>query len=368
MLNIKTLALAAVSLFTFSTAISAQEYTSTYQFVIKDSVSQASDNASSEVSKKKKKPRLTKSEREAAKQAKQEEERKYREWVKEQKRQGALLRDSLREEARQNREWLEIAHREARHERAQQQKAQRQSGQSSNRVEGHVECDFLSQYLWRGIEKGGISIQPRARLEWQGLSLQLSGSTGVESKDNKEINATLGYKIAGFNIGVTDYWTSGQDYKDRDLYFYFDPQATAHQVEANLGFSCRYFSLQGYTMVWGRDFKYDSVLDATYSVNGKRAYSTYVELNLPFYLGGLDWDLTGGITPFESAGKLESEGDGIRRTYFYADGFKCVKASLRATKNFELGDIKMPIFAEVHTNPYMQKAWLVVGVRVLPFK
>lgn len=364
MYNIKTLALTAVSLFILNMGLSAQEYTSTYEFILKDSVADASDDNPSARSKKEKKPKLTKSEREAAKEAKQEQERKYREWVKEQKRQGALLRDTLKEEARQNREWLEIAKREAR----QEQKALRHSSQPSNRLEGHVECDFLSQYLWRGIEKGGISIQPRARVEWQGLSLQLSGNTGLESKDNKEINATLGYKIAGFNIGITDYWTSGQDYKDRDLYFYFDPQATAHQLEANLGFSCRYFSLQGYTMVWGRDFKYDSVLDAAYCVNGKRAYSTYVELNIPFYMGGLDWDLTGGITPFESASTMVNDGDAIRRTYFYADGFSCVKASLRATKNFELGDIKMPIFAEVHTNPYMQKAWLVVGVRVLPFR
>ena len=108
--------------------------------------------------------------------------------------------------------------------------------------------------------------------------------------------------------------------------------------------------------------------DALYNVNGKRAYSTYVELNIPFYMGGLDWDLTGGVTPFESAGKPVNTDDGIVREYFYAKGFACVKASLRATKNFELGDIKMPIFAEIHTNPYMQKAWLVVGVRVLPFK
>ncbi len=358
----KLVALVATLLLTLN--LGAQEYTSTYDFILKDSTVQTTVDDSQQ--KKVKKPKLPKNERQAAKAAKEEEERQYREWRREQRLKEARLRDTLKEEARQNREWLEIAEREARMEQAQLRKSMKSP--SSKRVEGHVECDFLSQYLWRGIEKGGISIQPRARVEWRGLSLQLSGSTGLESKDNKEINATIGYHLGGFNIGVTDYWTSGQDYKGRDLYFYFDPQATAHQVEANLGFSCPYFSLQGYTMLVGRDFKYDSVLDALYNVNGKRAYSTYVELNIPFYMGGLDWDLTGGVTPFESAGKPVNTDDGIVREYFYAKGFACVKASLRATKNFELGDIKMPIFAEIHTNPYMQKAWLVVGVRVLPFK
>ena len=156
--NIKTLALTAISLFTLNMSLSAQEYTSTYEFILRDSVNQVSDDNATEKSKKAKKPKLTKSEREAATESKQEQERQYREWVKEQKRQDARYRDTLREEARQNREWLEIAEREARLEQAQQKKALRQSNQSSNSVEGHVECDFLSQYLWRGIEKGGISM------------------------------------------------------------------------------------------------------------------------------------------------------------------------------------------------------------------
>lgn len=372
MQNIKTLTLIAISLFALLSGLCAQEYTSTYDFVINDSITPtvAADNSDTEA--KKKRHKLTREERVE----KLMEEQRYKAWKKERKAFEARQRDTLREERRQNREWQKIANREAR----QEQRSQNEAGQeqrlqsvarqqpSTNSVEGHVECDFLSQYVWRGIEKGGISIQPRARVEWRGLSLQFSGNTGIESKDHKEINTTLGYNIGGFNIGVTDYWTSGMDYKDRDLYFYFDPQATAHQLEANLGFSCRYFSLQGYTMFWGHDFKYDTVLDVAYAVNGKRAYSTYVELNIPFYMGGLDWDLTGGITPFESAGQFVTVDDGLQRTYFYADSFSCVRASLRATKNFEIGDIKMPVFAELHTNPYMQKAWFVVGMRILPFK
>ena len=45
-------------------------------------------------------------------------------------------------------------------------------------------------------------------------------------------------------------------------------------------------------MFWGNDHK----------INGDRAYSTYVELSVPFRAGGLDWDVRAGITPMESAG------------------------------------------------------------------
>ena len=79
--NIKTLALTAISLFTLNMSLSAQEYTSTYEFILRDSVTQVSDDNATEKSKKAKKPKLTKSEREAAKESKQEQERQYREWV-----------------------------------------------------------------------------------------------------------------------------------------------------------------------------------------------------------------------------------------------------------------------------------------------
>ena len=152
-------------------------------------------------------------------------------------------------------------------------------------VEASVQADVVSHYMWRGQDRGGISIQPQGEVRWQGLSLGLQGNAGVESVDPHEINLSLGYSIAGFNIGVTDYWTTGVDPENR--YFYFDKDKTPHQFEGNIGYTCPYFSLQGYTMFWGNDFK----------KNGDRAYSTYIELGIPFKLGGIDWMLTGAPPP-----------------------------------------------------------------------
>lgn len=343
--HIRIMALTAISLFAAALGANAQDYTSTYDFILKDSAATATQQDTLKAKKKKKDLN---------------DDEGYKAWLAETKRKEAeekALKRALREEARQNREWQRVVRREQAAEQA-----------SERGLRGFVEVDFVSQYLWRGSEMAGISIQPRAGLEWQGLSLELSGSSALERDDTKEIDATLQYTIGGFNIGVTDYWTSGQDYQKRDQYFYFDPQATAHQLEGNIGFSCRYFSLQGYTMLWGNDFKYDNLLDADFRVNGKRAWSTYIELSIPFFLGGLDWNLTGGMTPFESAGELVQTDEGLAKTYFYADGPACVSASLRATKNFVLGDIKMPLFAEIHTNPYMQKAYFIVGLSFKPFK
>jgi hypothetical protein len=233
-----------------------------------------------------------------------------------------------------------------------------------NDFKAHVQADFVSHYMWRGTDMGGISIQPELGVSWKGLSLNAFGNAGFDKDDVKELDITLGYGYKGFNIGITDYWATGVDPDDR--YFFYKDKETAHQFEANFGYSGKYFSLQAYTMFWGNDYK----------INGDRAYSTYVELSVPFRAGGLDWDARVGITPFESAGyattstKQNSLGKQItvkESHYFYGEGFACNMASIRATKNLQYKSLRLPIFAEIHTNPYLQKANFLVGISVIAF-
>ena len=164
------------------------------------------------------------------------------------------------------------------------------SAMAQDEVEATVAADIVSHYMWRGQDRGGFSIQPMGQVSWKGLSLELEGNAGLESKDAHEINLTLGYQNSGFNVGVTDYWLTGVDPEDR--YFYYNEKNTGHQFEGNVGYTCKYFSLQGYTIFWGNDFKKD----------GDRAYSTFIELSVPFKLGGIDWMVRAGVTPMESAG------------------------------------------------------------------
>ena len=239
-------------------------------------------------------------------------------------------------------------------------------------VEADAKVDFVTHYVWRGTDVGGVYIQPSGALKWQGLSLKMAASTPLAKEDPTEIDITLGYTLGPVNIGVTDYWMTGNDYDGRNLYFSYEAERGAHQFEGNIGFTCRYFSLQGYTMFWGNDFKYDNPDNALSREQGKRAFSTYIELNIPFYMAGLDWVLRGGMTPFESANTIvpTTVVNGIQhyqKEHFYADGPRCISASLRATKNFELGDIKVPVFFEFNSNPYLQTAYFIVGMSVIPF-
>lgn len=244
-------------------------------------------------------------------------------------------------------------------------------------IEGSVGLDMVSHYMWRGTDKGNVTILPYGQISWNGAFLKLHGATGLDKDDATEINISLGYKYKftdwfAVNIGATDYWTSGKDYEGRNLYFEWDPVKNGHQLEANLGFDFGYFILQGYTMVWGNDFKYEHLEDVENRTNGKRAWSTFIELRVPFYMGGIDWDVCAGVTPFESAyivSPLTSINtlNLVHKEPFYSDKASLIMASVRATKRLELGDVKVPIFAELHTNPYMKRANFLIGFSVQPF-
>lgn len=232
---------------------------------------------------------------------------------------------------------------------------------AQDKAEADFEITMLSKYIWRGQQKGGVSIQPGATLSWKGAFVNVEGSKGFDNKE-EELDINIGYQFPfGLNIGVSDYW----NYEDRNLgqYFLYRDKETSHQLEGNIGYSCRYFDLQAYCMFWGNDYKTD----------GKRAYSTYIELAVPFRLGGLDWTATAGMTPMESAGNYttlydESGKDiGWERNFFYADGPACVAAVLRAEKVLQYKKVEIPLFVELNTNPYMKTAALVAGVTIRPF-
>jgi hypothetical protein len=225
--------------------------------------------------------------------------------------------------------------------------------------EAHLQAGIVSQTYWRGSKLGNIGLQTSASLNYKGAEVGFWGTTGVNSDDKKMIDLSLEYRRWGFNVGVIDHWFSGIDENDR--YLYYSEKKTGHAFEGNIGYDCRYFSLQAYTMFWGNDFK----------ANGDRAYSTYLELNVPFRFAGLRWDVTAGGTPFESAGDITYTIDDdfnlqIKdKSYRYADNATCVNASIKATKDFRIGRrIILPVSAQFLTNPYDQTAAVILGTSI----
>ena len=217
---------------------------------------------------------------------------------------------------------------------------------AQDELETTVKSDVVSSYIWRGQELGNVALQPTLAVGYRGLSLTAWGSVGLaNTADTKEFDLTLGYTIGGLNIGITDYWfnqMAGGDLEGR--YFKYDAHATNHVFEANIGYDFGFASLQWYTNFAGNDYKED----------GTRAYSSYMEIVVPFKLSAVDWTATVGAVPSSSV-------------QYATNGFAVTNVALKATKDIRITDtFSIPLFAQIAANPCSQKAYLVLGFTLQP--
>lgn len=217
-------------------------------------------------------------------------------------------------------------------------------------VEGTIGADFVSQYIWRGQDLGNVSIQPTLGIAYKGLSLSAWGSVGVESSDTKEFDLALSYTIGGLSVGITDYWTNATQEIDEDgnpqsRYFLYDAHRTNHVFEAFLGYDFGLLSATWYTNFAGAD---------GINKDGKRAYSSYFELNAPFKLATCDWTASLGVVPYAT-------------TSYNTNGFAVTNVAVKATKDIKITDtFSIPIFGQVVANPCSQKAYFVFGFTLQP--
>ena len=208
-----------------------------------------------------------------------------------------------------------------------------------------IEADIVSQYIWRGQDLGDVSLQPSLGIDYNGWSLTAWGNVGLsEPHDTEEFDLTLSYSAGGFNIGITDYWfNTGLDPKNR--YFKYDAHGTNHVFEANISYDFGPLSLQWFTNITGND---------GVNKDGKRAYSSYFEANIPFTLATVDWAASIGFVPFAT-------------TFYDTSGFAVTNLSLRATKDIKVTEtFSIPIFGQITANPRAQKAYLVFGITLQP--
>ncbi|MBR1394684.1 MAG: hypothetical protein IJ559_03380 [Prevotella sp.] len=216
---------------------------------------------------------------------------------------------------------------------------------AQDEIETTISGDVVSSYIWRGQDLGNVSLQPTLGIGYKGLSLSAWGSVGLtDANDTKELDLTLAYTLGGLNIGITDYWfNAGLDPENR--YFKYDAHGTNHLFEATVGYDFGVASLQWYTNFAGND---------GVNKDGKRAYSSYFEVVVPFKLSAIEWTATAGAVPWAT-------------TSYGTTGFAVTNLALKATKDIKVTDtFSVPVFAEVSGNPCSQKVYLVLGFTLQP--
>lgn len=213
---------------------------------------------------------------------------------------------------------------------------------AQDKVTASIGADMVSAYIWRGQKNGGVSIQPTASIAWKGLSLNAWGSFAFSPQkgaSDEEIDLTLGYEIKNFHVSITDYYLFNQGHP---FFKYGGLKETAHTFEANLGYDFGFLAVNWFTNFAGND---------GVTSTGKRAFSSYLQLDAPFKLAHLDWTATLGVVPYA--------------TNYYADdnasSFHVNTVALKAGYEFAVKKVTFPVFAQAIANPSSKGFYFVVG-------
>jgi len=214
--------------------------------------------------------------------------------------------------------------------------------QSQDKTQVYIATDIVSQYIWRGLDYGGVSIQPSIGITKKGFSLTAYGNVGFDTEQTKTLGLSLGYQGKGLTVMLTDFWYSDAftpDGKFPSKYFGYSAHTTTHIYEALLGYNFKYMSVEWNTIFGGYDY---------YKSDEGRAYSTYIEIAAPFRISAVDFKAHVGITPWEG---------------YYADGFNVVNTGIKATKTFYISDkLAIPVSTQIIANPYTEQVYMVAGI------
>ncbi|MGL4333002.1 MAG: hypothetical protein ACRCSR_09465 [Bacteroidales bacterium] len=207
-------------------------------------------------------------------------------------------------------------------------------------------ADLVSTYLWRGSENAGASIQPYASVSLKGLTFEAWGSAAFECKGLKEVDLTLSYEFSSFTIGISDYWwDEGEAYS----YFRYGKGKTSHSWEANLSYELpvEKFPL---SVSWNTVFAGDD-----YDDDGKRSYSSYMELLYPFDIKKVEMEAFVGATPWQSPLILEGR-----------KGFSVCNIGIGAKYTLDCGEhVSFPFMSQLVFNPATEKFHFAVGASVV---
>jgi hypothetical protein len=77
--------------------------------------------------------------------------------------------------------------------------------QAQNKTQIYMSVDIVNKYIWRGLDYGGVNVQPSISIVKKGFSLTAYGSAGFDGGDTKTLGITLGYQWKGLKAMLTDF-------------------------------------------------------------------------------------------------------------------------------------------------------------------
>lgn len=213
-----------------------------------------------------------------------------------------------------------------------------------------LSSDFMSRYIWRGLQLGGAypSIQPTLEFSKGSFAIGAWGAFSTNGLQSQEIDLYASYTFAKdmFTFTLTDYFFPSDTASYN--YFVYEKDATSHLFEASIKFNGTEkipFTLLFATNIYGADTK---------KLNGDNTLSTYIELGYETSIKDV------GLSAYIGSA-LNAPGDNI--TGFYGNTKTgIINLGVTASKEIKISDnFSLPISSSLIFNPYAKKIFFVFG-------
>jgi len=211
---------------------------------------------------------------------------------------------------------------------------------SSVKAQFSAGADLVSSYVWRGVPqeatKGTPNVQPFVSFTVDKFTIgSWASSSLIGNVKEVDLYATYAFS-SSLALTVTDY-----NWGFTNSYFNYGT-GSDHLFEATLAYTGgESFPLSGSLNTFfagANDLKSD----------GKRAYSTYVELSYP---------LSENAKIFTGAALGESV------AVYGTTGFGLINAGVKVSKSIEITDkFSLPVYGVLGFNPYAKGAYFVAGI------
>ena len=215
----------------------------------------------------------------------------------------------------------------------------------------NVSVDFVSRYIWRGLDYGKApSIQPTLSFTKGGFEIGAWSAVNTTGSYH-ELDPYAKYTLKNFTLTFTDYFIHNEMNPNGTKYFDYGSTTTNHTFEGSLQYKepDKFpISLLVGTYFYGNDRKITPDLADTSKKIIKQNYSTYIELGYTVKCRGKSFDLFMGLTPAVGA---------------YGNTFGVVNAGLTGYKTIEVSKtFSIPVKASIIANPQAGNLYFVIGI------
>lgn len=217
---------------------------------------------------------------------------------------------------------------------------------AQNKIELNVNADFVSRYVWRGMDFGNSpAIQPSLSLGYAGIEIGTWGSYALSpmSASSDEIDLWISYSLnineLSITALVTDYYFPNAGKKLGNFNNYDDINGSgAHTLEAGLVLSSDGFPLS---------------LSSYYNFYNDAGNNVYFQLDYAFEVNEYGVNLFVGATT----------GSTDNPEYYGTENFNVINFGVQVEKEIKITeDFSLPIFTSYIINPRLEQQYLVFGI------